>query len=840
MLNSFRTITALSCVLTIATAANAQQPAASTGPATIASKTAGMEKRDGFIPLYLDEKNGKILMEVPHDSMKFLLFAQEATGLGSNPLGFDRGAADDDRVVHVQRTGDRLLLVVENWKYRSSLGASSPNGQSVMESFPPSTMASMPVLATENGKILVDATDLFIRDWLAVGERLQSEHEGSYSLAKDRSSVYTPFTKGFPDNTEIDIAQTFVANGAPGNTVSQVAADGHAFTLRVHYSLVRLPNDDYRPRVADPRIGFFGVDFKDFGQPIQGRLDVHWISRFRLERTNPNDPNSPIKNPIVYYIDPAIPEPMHSASVTGAKFWSEAFDRAGLKGGFVVKDLPAGADPMDVRYNMVLWINRNERGWSFGGSMGDPRTGENLKGVAHMDSHRNRTAYNLYAALMGANPTPADTHFVLGRVRQVTAHEIGHTLGLAHNYIASTYERGSVMDYPAPRIMLNDKGAVDVSQAYAMGPGDYDVWAIHWGYGIFPAASEADSLKAIMAEGLKKGYLYLTDQDARPDFASDPRTNLWDDAATATLFLQRQMDVRRVAMKEFGLRNIREGEPVALLHDRFVPLYLFHRFGISATARTLGGHGIHLRRARRRRERHAADRSGAAARGAQDAGGRARAERAGDPGYHPQAARAGAAGLQRRRGDLLEPHAAGLRRTGRRAHARANDRRRRAAEGPRGAAGGIRAASDQSAHAERDDRRARRGDADEERDRCEERGAAQGIAPGARGPRDAAGRRFHRARPGTRDRGVQAQRVEDDGEGAVGHGERGGSRLLVAHRERHRALRGGGHPSETHAGAARAAGRSLRRGRGRDLLVRDVPAHEEHRRRARARVQLAA
>jgi hypothetical protein len=450
-------------------------------------------------------------------------------------------------------------------------------------------MAALPVLAVENGRILVDATEFFIRDWLGVGEHLQQLHEGSYSLSKDRSTVYTPYTKGFPDNTEVDVAQTFVANGAPGNTVSDVAADGRAFTLRVHYSLVKLPDDGFRPRVADPRIGFFGIDFKDFAQPIQGRLDVHWISKFRLERTDPKDPNSPIKNPIVYYIDPGIPEPMHSASVTGAKFWSEAFDRAGLKGAFVVKDLPAGADPMDIRYNIVLWINRNERGWSFGGPLADPRTGESMKGLAHMDSHRNRTAYNLYAALMGADPSPADTHFVLGRVRQVTAHEIGHSLGLAHNYIASTYERGSVMDYPAPRLMLDAKGNVDVSQAYAMGPGDYDVWAIHWGYGIFPAATEADSLRAIMAEGLKKGYLYLTDQDARPDYSSDPRTNLWDDAATADLFLQRQMDVRRVAMKEFGLRNIREGEPVALLQDRFVPVYFLHRFGISAVARTLGG-----------------------------------------------------------------------------------------------------------------------------------------------------------------------------------------------------------------------------------------------------------
>jgi hypothetical protein len=579
----------LAAALSICAAALNAQQSSSSNSATIAGHTQGMEKRDGYFPVYLDEKTGKILMEIPRDSTRFLMFTQEATGLGSNPIGLDRGGGGDGNVVRIQRAGDRALVLFENWKYRTSFGPASANATSIAESFPPGVMAALPVLAVENGRILVDATDFFIRDWLGVGEHLQQLREGSYSLSKDRSTVYTPYTKGFPDNTEVDVAQTFVASGAPGNTVSDVVADGRAFTLRVHYSLVKLPDDGFRPRVADPRIGFFGIDFKDFAQPIQGRLDVHWISKFRLERTDPKDPNSPIKNPIVYYIDPGIPEPMHSASVTGAKFWSEAFDRAGLKGAFVVKDLPAGADPMDIRYNIVLWINRNERGWSFGGPLADPRTGESMKGLAHMDSHRNRTAYNLYAALMGADPSPADTHFVLGRVRQVTAHEIGHSLGLAHNYIASTYERGSVMDYPAPRLMLDAKGNVDVSQAYAMGPGDYDVWAIHWGYGIFPAATEADSLRAIMAEGLKKGYLYLTDQDARPDYSSDPRTNLWDDAATADLFLQRQMDVRRVAMKEFGLRNIREGEPVALLQDRFVPVYFLHRFGISAVARTLGG-----------------------------------------------------------------------------------------------------------------------------------------------------------------------------------------------------------------------------------------------------------
>ena len=586
ILNRVRTGLALCLAPTLV--AGAQIPAPAQAPATtIAARTAGFERRDGFVPLWVDSKQGRLYAELPREATRALFWVSLASGFGSNPVGLDRGASGADQVVRFDREGDRVLMVFENTTFRTSLDDEA-HRRSIAESFPYSTVASLPVLAEEGNRTLVDLTDVAYRDWNDVAGTMTRLNQGTYVVTRDRSSIDRAHTRAYPTNSEIDVALTFTTTARPGGIVGRIAPDARAFTLRQHISLLPLP-DGYRPRELDPRVGYYGVTFKDYGQPLQRALEQRWISRHRLERTDPAEPRSPIRNPIVYYIDAGIPEPVRQATLDGVRFWSEAFDKAGLPGAFRAELLPAGADPLDARYNVVQWENRNERGWSVGGSLGDPRTGQILKGMARMDSHRARTDYNLYAALMGADAAAADTAFILARVRQVSAHEVGHTLGLQHNYIASTNDRSSVMDYPAPRVRLGANGDIDISSAYGRGPGDYDVWAIRWGYGIFPPATERDSLAAIVAEGLRKGYLYLSDADARPENASDPRTSLWDDAATPYEFLQHQTAVRRVALARFGLRNIRVGEPVATLQERLAPLYFWHRFALNGVTKTLGG-----------------------------------------------------------------------------------------------------------------------------------------------------------------------------------------------------------------------------------------------------------
>ena len=195
---------------------------------------------------------------------------------------------------------------------------------------------------------------------------------------------------------------TFATDGEAGKLVAQTAASGQAVTLRLRHSLVDLPPLDgrFKPRKADPRVGMFTVDFYDFATPFLEPVERQWITRHRLIKKDPSAAVSDPVEPIVYYVDPGAPEPIRQALVEGASWWSSAFEAAGFSNAFRVEVLPADADPMDLRYNMIHWVHRSTRGWSYGTMVVDPRTGEILKGRVTLDSLRGRQD-----ALIGAGLT---------------------------------------------------------------------------------------------------------------------------------------------------------------------------------------------------------------------------------------------------------------------------------------------------------------------------------------------------------------------------------------------------------------------------------------------------
>ncbi len=579
---------------TIAVPGPAPTETAQTLP-TIGSYTAGYEALPGFFPLYWDEAGGRLLLEVGRFEESFLYLTALATGVGSNDLGLDRGEIWDEHIARFRRVGPKVLLELENPRFRAATRPTDALVRSVEESFPTSVIGGFEAVAEEEGRVLVDATAFFLRDAIDVVGFLLRTDQGTFRLDRERSAIHRPRTKAFPENTEVEAALTF-ASDAPGGEVRRHTPDGRALTLRQHHSLVKLPEPGYAPRVHDPRVGIFGVSFYDFGKSFDKDYVTRYASRHRLVKKDPGAAMSEPVEPIVYYLDPAVPEPYRSAFKEGGQWWNEVFEAAGFIDAFRIEDMPPEMDPMDARYNVIQWVHRTEAGSSIGPSFRDPRTGEIIKAAVRMDSYRSLANYNTYAGLVGVDghwyagspPGVTGEEFVMMRRRQHSAHEIGHTLGLAHNFIAMSYGRASVMDYPAPWVRLR-AGRLDLSDAYAPGAGAYDTLAIRYAYEPVPAGqNEAEFLEALLIEAQEQGWRFITNPDAGAS-NSYPDATWWVNGSDMLDELGRVLEVRAFALERFDERAIRPGEPMHKLQQRFAPVYFHHRATYEGAIKVIGG-----------------------------------------------------------------------------------------------------------------------------------------------------------------------------------------------------------------------------------------------------------
>jgi Met-zincin/Domain of unknown function (DUF5117) len=582
----------------------AQQQGARAGaqpatPPTIEAKTEGMTKLDGFFPLYHDVGAGELWMEIPRLDTEVLYIIGLASGLGSNDIGLDRGILQGSRIVEFERAGNKVLMIQPNYDFRASTD-NAAEVKAVTDAFARSVLWGFTVGAATGDRVLVEVTDFLLRDATNIAQRLRP---GSYRLDASRSAIYPPMILNFPSNTEMEAELTFVSQpGAGGGGggfggggafegVGSVAATGEAASLRLHHSFVELPGPGYETRKFDPRSGFGSVSWQDYSTPLGESMTKRFTRRHRLEKRDPTAAVSDPVEPIVYYLDPGTPEPIRSALLEGARWWNQAFEAAGYRNAFQVEILPDDVSPHDIRYNVINWVHRSTRGWSTGASVTDPRTGEIIKGVVTLGSLRVRQDYMIAEGLLAPYATGDETPpelaaWALARIRQLAAHEVGHTLGIGHNYYDSRAGRISVMDYPHPLVTLASDGTIDHSEVYEHGIGEWDSLAITWGYQDFPAGANEDAgLDAIIAEMYERDLVYLTNQD----IDAHPRADQWSNGADAAAELNRMMDVRRVALTRFGERAIRRGMPLATLEEVLVPLYLHHRYQVEATASVLGG-----------------------------------------------------------------------------------------------------------------------------------------------------------------------------------------------------------------------------------------------------------
>ena len=555
----------------------------------IESFTKGFTKKEGFINYYWDDKKGKLYIEISKLNDEMLYVNYLSAGVGSNDIGLDRGQIGGSRIVKFVKMGPKVLMVQPNYTFRA-VSNNNEEVKSIEDAFAKSTLWGFSIVAQSDSRYLLDASEFILRDSHKISQRLMQRKQGSFKVDKKSSSFDNSNSKNFPLNSELESFLTF-RGMATGGWLRSVSPDSETFSVRTRHSFVQLPDDGYTPRKFDPRAGYGAMTFYDYASPIEDDLHVKYIRRHRLIKKHPNKEISEAVEPIIYYLDRGVPEPVKSALLEGASWWNEAFEAAGFKNAFQIKVLPEGADMLDVRYNVIQWVHRSTRGWSYGASVVDPRTGEIIKGHVSLGSLRVRQDYLIAEGLLRpyANDNNSDLmeEMAIKRLRQLSAHEVGHTIGLSHNFISSARNRKSVMDYPHPLIKFSDN-KIDLSEAYDHGIGDWDKLAINWGYRQLDS-NEEDHLNKILQDGYKEDIFFISDQDSRPASSAHPRSHLWDNGFDAADELTRMLKMRRYVLDNFLDNAIKKGEPMSSIEEVLVPMYLLHRYQIEAAAKVVGG-----------------------------------------------------------------------------------------------------------------------------------------------------------------------------------------------------------------------------------------------------------
>jgi len=551
------------------------------------------KKYEGLFDFYYDAKNDKIFLEVDKLDHEFLYVFSLSSGIGSNDIGLDRGQLGNEQVVYFKKAGNKLLLIQPNLKFRA-LTDNALEKKSIEQAFAKSVLGGFKIEEEKNGTYVIDITDFLMQDAHGVAKRLKLAKQGTFSMDRSKSAFALDRTKAFPKNVEFDMNMTFKGE-ASGEYLRSVTPNSDLVTVAQHASFIELPDDGYKKRIFDPRSGSYPFSYYDYATPVEDPILKRYITRHRLEKKNPEAALSEAVEPIVYYLDNGTPEPVRSALLEGGRWWDEAFEAIGYTDAFQLKMLPDDADPLDVRYNVIQWVHRSTRGWSYGSSITDPRTGEIIKGHVSLGSLRIRQDFLIAQALMDKPFAERDDNnqpmldLAIARIRQLSAHEIGHTLGFAHNFAASTNARASVMDYPHPQFSVKG-GDIDFSNAYSTGMGDWDNVTVAYSYADFEKeADEREELNKILKYAQDKGLRYITDQDARPQGSAHVLAHLWDNGTDVSKELNDMLEVRKIAIANFSIDNIRTNEPNSVLEDVFVPLYFFHRYQTEGVAKIIGG-----------------------------------------------------------------------------------------------------------------------------------------------------------------------------------------------------------------------------------------------------------